>query len=124
MSSNQMDWSYFDRETRTFAEVLHADRRRILAQVVVPNQPISRYFVVAPGDLWLPTGELLATRARPEGIVSSSQRMAEAKAGTRPPRKALSIQFDIGLGCHLVIDGNSTLFCCRLAGFHAVLCRR
>jgi hypothetical protein len=50
--------------------------------------------------------------------------MAMVAAGTLPPRAALSVEFDAKSRRLLVVDGNSTLFCFRLAEFRTVLCRQ
>lgn len=117
-----MDWTYFDLEEGTLREVPIAEREYILAKVAIPNARVDQYFVATPYHQWVELSRLAPTRARPDGIINSSVRMTEVIAGTRSPRPPLSIAKDIPSSRLLLLDGNSTFFCCRLAGFDAVPC--
>jgi hypothetical protein len=117
-----MDWTFYNLKTCIFEEMPVSEQHHILAEVAVPDQAVEYYFIGGSDARWVPIDGLIPTRARPSGIISSSRRMADVTTKSLPPRRPLTIEFDAGLNVNLVLDGNSTLFCCRLAGFQKVLC--
>jgi ParB-like chromosome segregation protein Spo0J len=84
----------------------------------MPEDP-SRYFTNPPGTRMFNLSELVATRARPEGIANAEKFMRRAYAGKTPRRAPIAV-YPNGDGTYSVADGNSTLATARAHGWQRI----
>jgi len=80
----------------------------------------SGYFVAGSGKL-LPLDVLVNTRTRPDGILNAVRLMRLAYLGEQPKRGPIDVR-PIKAGRFIVIDGNSTVYVARAAGWATIPC--
>lgn len=74
---------------------------------ILPYDPL-RFFTRPVGTVDLPLSKLIASRARPAGIINANRKMLEAYNRVRMRRPPLTVRPLKG-SRWIVIDGNSTL---------------
>jgi len=85
---------------------------------LVPEDP-SKYFTHPPGSRMFNLTDLVATRARPEGIANAEKFLRRAYDGKFPRRAPISV-YPNGDGTYSVADGNSTLTTARAHGWKRI----
>jgi hypothetical protein len=84
---------------------------------------IDRYFILVAGAQLLPVGNLVAMRARPEGVAHAAALMRAAYAGQHPRRAPIAVR-PFRDDDFLVQDGNSTVLNAIASGWPQILCLR
>lgn len=79
------------------------------------------YFELSGDFVLCPVQNLIATRARPEGIVNASKLMKQAACGQQPKRAPITVDKWRELNL-IVLDGNSTFLNALYSGWADIPC--
>lgn len=120
---NKNNWTYYDIKLDDWIMISNKNIVHLERKLGILDKPLAKYFIIRDKDVTIPIAELIATRARIDGIVNSFSKMREASNGVRQKRTALTVCYDVTKKKFLIRDGNSTYFNLLFSGFDSVICR-